>query len=204
MLWTRENRWKSERWNEWRSREKEQRMDVIDVKQLVFIRPMHAGCCVCVFACVWVSTLIDFGLYLRTVSPPYLACVTHSKKQLFFPLSCCFSCVIKSITARRKSGSLPPPLQSKRNQNFFLLPFVYDFLSHVMPLHQNPQKLFPLKWLLLVFRWPHTRVGEEAELTFNVTVSLSRFSTVHVTCHLSAQTGTNALRADVFFFHYNL
>lgn len=65
---------------------------------------------------------------------------------------------------------------------------------------RNHNNFFPLKWLLLVFRRPHTRVGEEAEFTFSLPISLLRFATMYVTCHLSAQTGTNALRADVLFF----
>lgn len=44
MLWAREDRWKSGWWNEWRSREKEQRIAGIDVIQLVFARQMHAQC----------------------------------------------------------------------------------------------------------------------------------------------------------------
>lgn len=46
MCGARQERWKSGWWNEWRSREKEQRIDVIDVIWLVFISLTYADCSV--------------------------------------------------------------------------------------------------------------------------------------------------------------
>lgn len=157
MCGARQERWKSGWWNEWRSREKEQRIDVIDVIWLVFISLTHADC----------SVHVHIRVCMRAV-----ACVTNGS-EIFIDLVVLprTSFTIQNLALLFAWHTFLSPSATSCLCSFHMSPFFPFLISHIFEKGLNlhhvclpPHLLWlrkqqTMQCLLHLKLWRHTRTG---------------------------------------------